>query len=182
MKDSDREKKLWSSGLVFLLCQAVMSRDEDLLSSLCEILGCELGVVIFDFTNPVRKIKISNYSTSNRSTRRKHSCRHRPDTRIKSLLQIWEKREGGGILRQLWGGALSYLLGSLLQASFGQTGEPSVAFRGDVRVKDSSWEGRQTELWVNRSVIITNTDGAEELVVYKELLSDGPHRNLWVDT
>lgn len=102
-------------------------------------------------------------------TRRKHSCCHPLHAGIKSLLQdprqISKKREGLKILRKLRGGALSYLLSSLLQASFGQTGEPSVAFRGDVRVKDSRWERQQTELCVNRSVTILVLHFIQSLII-----------------
>lgn len=39
---------------IFLLCQGVVSLNKDFLSSHCKILRCELRVMLFDFTNPVR--------------------------------------------------------------------------------------------------------------------------------
>lgn len=38
-----------------LLCQAIVSLDEDFLRSFCKAFCCELGVVFLDFTNPIGK-------------------------------------------------------------------------------------------------------------------------------
>lgn len=48
-----RQLAEWGESHEFLLCQIVVSFNEDLLSFLCEFLCYELRVILFDFTDPV---------------------------------------------------------------------------------------------------------------------------------
>lgn len=83
----------------FLLCQSVVSLDEDLLSLLCKILRYELRVVFFDLTNPVKTTTNSFYTAGKKliflwwsSRYGKDLLSFTPNSTLFCRIQMFEKK------------------------------------------------------------------------------------------